>query len=301
MCRASKGLHGGLVSHGVGRPRMLNDRWLRRLRQLVREGRQPGQAKSVGGMVRALGFPASKATIHRSLRRMSDIKLVRPRRVAFLTARQKRARLEHAKSMERVSIEAYWQTVTFADEKHFSINGQRTAPSVWAISGVVPKRTVMNSDRAGCKVWGAIGPNGLVGPIQIHRTLTGVVYKQILDNIESQLSPVYYDDGARPHITADVAQWFIDNGIERCQESLQRPAKMPEGNLMEDVWAVISHRVYAGNTVHMTVAGLWQSIQEAFQAMKTSGDDVRVYQRAIRSLPGRYKKIRKARGGVIGF
>ncbi len=133
--------------------------------------------------------------------------------------------------------------------------------------------------------------------VQIEGNLTGRTYKTLLQRnllpLKHGLDDLYEDevifqhDNARPH-TANVTQdWFDDQQIP----VLDWPARSPDLNPAENVFAALARLVYAENRQFDTTQELLDCINQCWDEMNVN--DFHPY---IDSMPDRMEAVIAAHG-----
>ena len=148
-------------------------------------------------------------------------------------------------------------------------------------------------------VWGGISHNGKTDLVVINGNLTGLRYR---DEILAQHVLPYagavgdgfelVDDNARPHRSHDVNEFLDDNGIER----MEWPAKSPDFNPIEHIWAYMKDRITPTLTEHHTLVDLRRMVQMEWQNLPQ-----RLINRLIQSMNTRARQCVQYRGGYIDY
>jgi hypothetical protein len=280
-------------------PRKLGGRALRDIRRTLRSAKLPNHAKTLKQMAQELPVRVSRYTVRRAIKRMPDAQYICPRKVLVLTESQKKNRRETAGRLQCRSVKRYWSKVTFADEKKFSLNGPRPRAKVWCLRGHRPCMPLHASNQMGCNIWAGLNRNGIVGPIWIKERLTGESYVQILKQVKSKLTELYFDDQATPHGRTIVKAWLASEGKTRCQETLRLCSKLPEANIIEIFWAKLEKQVFAESAFFATDADLFKQIKKVCNAMKQNGEDRQLFNHCIAALPDVFANICHAKGDNI--
>ena len=120
-------------------------------------------------------------------------------------------------------------------------------------------------------IWGAISRNFKSELVLIDGALTSRRYRDdILDNHVRPLVEaagagrfMLVDDNARPHRSALIDQYLGENTIER----MVWPAKSPDLNPIEHVWAILRKRITELQQAHHTLQDLRRLIRDGWDTV----------------------------------
>lgn len=142
-----------------------------------------------------------------------------------------------------------WEKTIFSDEKRFSLDG----PDNWQTYVHKNKKPVVRNQRqckgGGIMVWLMVLPNGLL----CHKIIRGKFNSHdYLDMLSSVVVPIamlnfgkefwFQQDNCTVH-KAKIIQEFFE--ISRVN-ILEWPAKSPDINITEDIWKLMSEKIYDG-------------------------------------------------------
>ena len=202
----------------------------------------------------------SKRTLQRYMKR-NEYKYIKARRKIYLTKADKEIRVQTI--TEWFSNNQNWQITAFSDEKKFNLDG----PDHWCTYTNENEKYFLESRQCkggGIMIWAMILPNGLIA----HRFLKGKFksnnYVQLLQEVVVPILKLnygenvfYQDDNCSVHRAFCVKEFMKSTGIN----TLKWPSKSPDINPTEDVWKMISERVYDGPQFYST-GTLMQKINE---------------------------------------
>lgn len=216
------------------------------------------------------GINVSHQSIGRYARKQKLQPFKRPRR-PLLNAEQKQKRCKFVKTHVRYN----WKQCVFSDESLFELypRGNVHNDVVWAEStaDVPPIPQVVHSPSI--MVWGGISIFGKTPLWIFDTTEKALQYQQALKRCLMPATKQWFrkkhwelvEDQAKPHTAKSTRNWLAQQNIH----SLLLPAKSPDVNLIEKVWARMKDEVSANNP--KTVKALkratrkaWNRIDNAF-------------------------------------
>lgn len=197
-----------------------------------------------------------------------------------------------------------WRTVIFSDEKIFrTANNRRTVlvtrkcGEKFSKSCIAP--TLKNAVQIHC--WGAIGWRG-VGPLkQVGGNLNAIKYQtEIIQDLQEVAQrivpprnrPIFQHDRAPAH-NARSTHEFLE--ARRIQE-LDWPGNSPDQNIIENLWATVSHKVNMHPRLPANSAELWERVHTAWESIT-----VQEVQKLYRSIPSRLQELVNAKGGQTHY
>lgn len=217
-----------------------------------------------------------------------------PARKPYLKPEHIRWRLKFAKNHRDWGV-SNWEKVVFSDEKIFR------ASSKGQVRVYRPKRSnrydkrylVPSTNRGGrftiC-VWMAFGKRFRKLLRVEQKTLNSVYYTQvILSSIRGHLHRkrlTFMQDRSSIHTSGRTKHWFVANNIRWMKNW---PAKGPDMNPVENVWAELVRRVASNPT---NKDRLWENVQKAFYDIEEDYFDT-----LIESMPRRMERVCEAKGG----
>lgn len=257
--RACKKSH--LASKQRGRPRMISPSDGRKLAAKARES----PTKSARVLASSLNISASVRTVQRELRRRQFSSIcVRKRKKVPATAIAKR--LSFAK--EHLPKGAgFWERVIFSDEKKWNLQGNDGYVRIWAEKTGNYTVEVDLRRRPGVMVWGAVCANGaryiqrITGTINAEayqNLLAEEIFNQDLSNLPENF--IFQQDNAPAHAARTTTEFLNQREIP----TLSWPPYSPDLNIIENMWAIVSRRVYEEGREYQTTEELWESVSRHF-------------------------------------
>lgn len=191
------------------------------------------------------GLTVSKQTILSDIRCLNFRSMVRP--AVCCRGQDHSARLVFARKARSMNP----NRVVFSDEKVFTTNDEGLRRQ-WVLPGHRPvPRLKMRWPDGRVMVWGAVGENyrhlvilpNKVGVENEHFRMTAFAYvRRCLSGIVPFLQTsgrIFQQDGAGCHTARSTLAYLEQKGVE----VLQTPARSPDFNVIETLWAIMSRRV----------------------------------------------------------
>ena len=148
-------------------------------------------------------------------------------------------------------------------------------------------------------MWGAIGANGGYVLSWISGSITAVSYCETLreDLLHSAtvLLPVnfiFQQDNAPVHNARVTKQFLLDEHVN----VMEWPPYSPDLNPIENVWAEMSKRVYAGGRGYTTEKELWEACVAAWHALP-----IEFFRNIYNSMSNRLVEVLLNRGERIKY
>lgn len=279
----SKFLQTGRISpvHSGGRPRKTS----RYDDSLIKRTLQKDPTASSSQVRNQLGLCVSERTIRR---RAVEAGLFsrRPAKKPFISAKNRKARLEFAKAHLDWSVQK-WKTVLFSDESKYNLKNSDGIRRVRRPKGerLNPKycKATVKHGGGNILVWGCFSGQG-IGPIhKIDGIMDRFMYRDILKDVmlpyadeEMPLQWRFQQDNDPKHTSKVCKAWLQSNGVE----VLNWPAQSPDLNPIENLWEIVNMKINRENCKNKD--DLFQAVKIAWEAISEDTID-----NLISSMPKR--------------
>ncbi|OXA53531.1 Transposable element Tc3 transposase [Folsomia candida] len=163
------------------------------------------------------------------------------------TQRHKDARLEFART--HMSWEKEWQKVVFTDEKKFNLDGPDGYSYYW--HHLKKQQEIFSKRQAGggsVMLWGGFGYNGKTELASIPPRTDSLGYQEVLKANLLREGPkiggrgwILQQDNASIHASRSTMEFLTRKNVR----TLPWPARSPDLNPMQNLWAELSRRAYS--------------------------------------------------------
>ena len=182
----------------------------------------------------------------------------------------------------------------FLDEKKWNLKGNDGYVSLWIES---ERKYTYKTDcrrRPGIMVWAGITYSKEIYVVQMDRSITRKNYKEMLEavifhpeNTDLPEKFIFQQDNVpahKAHITRDFLEsWKIP--------VLDWPPYSPDLNIIENLWGIVSTKVYEGGKEYQNSSDLWSAVSEQLLAISPE-----VIRNLYNSIPGRLMKVIELNG-----
>ena len=255
-------------------------------------------ARALTALMRNLyGMRAGRTTINNRLL-SRGYRAYRPTTKPLLTANHRHLRLEWAQRWRNLTV-THWQHVIFGDESRFQLNPVDGRLRV--------RRLPCERFRPGCQahrvqagggfvhVWGAFHNSAKSPLVLTDGYLTGVLYRDILQNTLVPFARHYFgdnyryqDDNATPHCARVVLDFLQQGNVTKKEQ----PPRSPNCNPIEHLWDELGRAISSMDNPPQNLDELRQALLDKWAQIP-----VQHLQRLVASMPRRLAAIIAARGG----
>lgn len=276
-----------------GRPRVTSKRDDRKILNLA-----SSQKLSLRSLKNLSGLQISKDTIHRRIRDSANISLKKMARKPALTARHKSIRVQWAK--KHMAYGDKWLSVLFSDEKKWNLDGPDGWSYYWHDLRKEP-RTFFSRQQGGksLMVWGGFGFNGQTSLAFIEGKQNSEKYQ---DTLEVNLLPfidvlggpdcVFQQDNASIHVSNSTKAWLNQKNIT----VMDWPALSPDLNPIENLWGILTRKVYENGRQYSSVEELKRFIEKCWYEIQPE-----VLQKLVNSMEHRVFELISCKGNTIKY
>ncbi|KAF8795258.1 Transposable element Tc3 transposase like protein [Argiope bruennichi] len=142
-------------------------------------------------------------------------------------------------------------------------------------------------------VWLAVGYGGRTSLVFLNGRQKYTDYIQVLNASDMGGEEwKFQQDGASIHTATGVKDWFLTNNVD----VLQWPAKSPDLNIVENIWAMLVRRFYADGRQFDSQTQLREALNDSWDNFCQTE-----IQTLYNSLPNRIFEVIKANGKTIPY
>lgn len=276
-----------------GRKTNIDDRCKRRIWHLAVDN-----LMSSGGIKAQLGLQISRNRIVQILHENKFIKYTSMVHKPKLLERHIKARLEFANKHQFWAEE--WHNVVFSDEKKFNLDGPDNSKKYWRDSRQERRSCYKRGFGGGTlMVWAAFCYKGKTPMCFISTRMNASMYVELLDSELIEFAGniygdnwTYQQDNAAIHTAKVTKNFFNDRKIPL----LQWPALSPDLNPIEDLWGILSARVFKNGRQFETVRHLKSAIE-----LEWANINVTTIQSLVNSMPMRLNLVLQHKGTCINY
>jgi hypothetical protein len=248
-----------------------------------------------------LHLPVSVRTVQRVLGQVDWLVYSKMVNTLPLTAANMAARKTWAKDMLlRKDAGSVWDSIIFSDEKKWNLDGPDGFQHYWRDLRQSARQTKRRQAGGGSvMVWGAFSARGK-SPLVV---LTG---RQNSDDYVHTVSEfllpfahlnygtefIYQQDNASIHVSARSMEFFDEQAVN----VLDWPSKSPDLNPIENLWSIMSRRVYANGKQFERVPDLKAALFEAWEAIP-----IAMLESLISSMPRRSVEVIEKKGNKTHY
>lgn len=249
------------IKKSPGRPRALSKRQERAILRVA-----SNSMLSASAIAKEAGVKTNVRNIQRLLKTSPIRSRRKLKKKPPLTSKHVDARLQFAQN--HMSWTKEWQNVIFSDEKKFNLDGPDGYSCYY--HDLRKEEIILSRRHTGggsVMVWAAVGYLQKTDLQFLTKSVNAQSYLNILNNIllkyGESLTGGYYifqHDNATVHTAKVVSSWFKEHGIK----VLEWPARSPDLNIMENIWGLLSRRVYQNSRQFSNIIDLKNAIKDAW-------------------------------------
>ena len=240
-----------------------------------------------------LGLDVTPQTVRNVLRQTKNFRYQKMKKRPTLTIANQKKRLDWA--MQMISFGDKWKNVIFSDEKKFNLDGPDGIASYWHD---LRKENLFFSKRqqggGGVMIWAAFSYNGKATIAFCPRKMNSQNYQDVLEKHllpfwlhPDQNNHYFQADNCTIHKSASTRNWLVDNAID----VLDWPACSPDFNPIENLFGIISRRVYQEGKHFGSEQELKKAILKEWESITPD-----ILENLVNSIPKRIGQVILRRG-----
>lgn len=293
--------HHGSISRkqGSGRPKITTVQQDEALLNYLRQN--PFQTSRQAAFL--TNFPGSAPTVCRRIKE-SEIQNCASPKKPLLTEEQKQSRVIFCLNYI-YRPPNFWNNVIFTDEKIFQSSNSGRLRVYRPRNSRFQERYVTPTNKSGrfsVNVWAWICVHGAGVAWRCEGRFNSQTYLNILENIMlpsvTEMYPdnnfIFQQDNCPVHTAGIIRQWFATNNIE----VLPWASYSPDINPIENIWGLLTKKIYKRNFRPQNANELWEAIEECWEELS---QDQHLWQNLIASIPRRLNKVLEANGAITKY
>ena len=249
-------------------------------------------------VVKHLSLPVSGRRVRQILHDEKGLRYKKNPKAPRLKPHHKVARLNFAEKYRFWSQE--WKYVAFSDEKKFNLDGPDGISRSWQEKGrEAQQRHNRNFGGGSVMVWAAFCSSGRTPICFISTKMNSVKYVELLENVLIPFADdcmddnmIFQQDNAAIHRSKVTSEFLADRNISQ----FDFPAISPDLNPIENVWALLSGKVFKHGRQFDTACDLKKTIVKEWNNLDP--DQLNSY---IESMPRRLGEVIKNKGGATHY
>lgn len=276
-----------------GRPSTVSERTKRQIKNLA-----VNTATSSRDIKAKLSLKITPRRIQQILSSDNNIKYEKMIRKPMLLQRHKTARLLFAEKYKFWTSE--WENVIFSDQKKFNLHGPDGKMMYWRdIRRERKSCYARNFGGGSLMVWAAFGHHGRSPVCFVSTRMNSQMYISLMDEVLIPFSETFWQeklifqqDNAAIHVSKASKQFFEDRKIDL----LGWPACSPDLNPIENVWGILSNKVYSNGRQFENVAEIKKAIIEEWTKIEEQ-----TLKNLVISMPKRLAEVISNHGGSTHY
>ena len=188
-----------------------------------------------------------------------------------------------------------YKRIIFSDEKCFSLCGPIQSSYGWSFKHQCHKVIKQHSQGGHVMVWGGICNDNKSPLIFVKGNMKSAEYTEVL--MEGLLpilrnDTIFQQDNAPVHVSKVTKQWLDQHNIQ----ILEWPARSPDLNIIENLWAKMSNDIYSGGVQYTTKEHLIKAINFSWNNLEQT-----FIENMYNSIPMRILQCIECKGGQTDY
>jgi hypothetical protein len=263
-------------------------------RSLVRKSHEK-PLLSAAELAKSLHLPVTPQTIRNELKR-NEFRHERLKPTEAIRPANMEKRLVFARNYVTWTKDQ-WAEVIFTDEKKWNLVGNDGFVSAWVDNRSEFHREEVQRLRQSVMTWGAISAEKGLVIVRIEEKIDGPTYCEMLescffDSADVVLPPnfLFQQDNASAHVCRHTMAFLESREIS----VFSWPPQSPDLSPIEDIWGIVSEKVYKHGKTYQTKDDLWKAIVAAWDSIPRS-----TFQNLYKSMNNRLIKVLESNGRRI--
>jgi hypothetical protein len=190
-----------------------------------------------------------------------------------------------------------WENTYFADEKWWALDGPANREGLWV--GKHEPRPIlsrMGRHQAFLRVWGCFSANGALDLVRVDEPWCAKTYCSVLEKSGLPRGSVLLHDRDTSHQAYAVKAFFKRRSVKI--DAHLFPPCAADINPIENLWGIVTNRIFTGVCVFSCKEKLWEAVKEAWAGVQA---DNALLRRMAQSVPTRLALVQKAKGGLVMY
>jgi DDE superfamily endonuclease/Transposase len=243
------------------------------------------------------GKNISYSTVRRAVKKIPTIVSKRPRKRQYLTDGQKSDRLQWA--TKHANLKTNWAKHWFSDQKWWSPDGPGRRRPVLCDKADKPPIVEQTAKRnQAVSVWAAFSSTGATDLVELSTNCTTEQYLDVLENHFLTVAPPSRRRLFQDRQTAYKSKCSIEWQKQQGMQPTLFPAKGADINPIENLWAILQHRVFGAQKIFHSRKSLLAALRQEWDTIR---QDRALLGNLVSSMPKRIEQVIERKGGHIDF